>query len=112
MAAAFNAPISAVLFVIEEVIGTWSAGVLGAIVLAAVSSVVTMRAFLGAGFAVSRSAVSCGQGRAKLLAYAVLGVAGGGASLVLLKWIRLCAAQDAGASAVGRNMFSRPRRDC
>ena len=47
LAAAFNAPISAVLFVIEEVIGTWSAGVLGAIVLAAVSSVVTMRAFLG-----------------------------------------------------------------
>jgi CIC family chloride channel protein len=36
LAAAFNAPIAAVLFVIEEVIGTWSAGVLGAIVLAAV----------------------------------------------------------------------------
>ncbi len=33
LAAAFNAPISAVVFVIEEVIGTWSAGVLGAIVL-------------------------------------------------------------------------------
>src|SRR5579862_7135534 len=40
LAAAFNAPISAVLFVIEEVIGSWTAGVLGAIVLAAVSSVV------------------------------------------------------------------------
>src|SRR4029077_1163449 len=47
LAAAFNAPISSVIFVIEEVIGTWSAGVLGAIVLAAVSAVVTMRSFMG-----------------------------------------------------------------
>ena len=47
LAAAFNAPISAVLFVIEEVIGNWTAGVLGAVVLAAVSSVVVSRWFLG-----------------------------------------------------------------
>ena len=33
LAAAFNAPISAVLFVIEEVIGRWSAGILGLVVL-------------------------------------------------------------------------------
>ena len=48
LAAAFNAPISAVLFVIEEVIGRWSAGIFGAVVLSAVSSVVVMRSFLGA----------------------------------------------------------------
>ena len=86
LAAAFNAPISSVLFVIEEVIGTWSAGVLGAIVLAAVSSVVTMRAFLGSEslFPVPPFRIS---GARELLAYAVLGVAGGAASLLFLKWI-------------------------
>lgn len=86
LAAAFNAPISAVLFVIEEVIGTWSAGVLGGIVLGAVSSAVTMRMFLGpeSFFRVPPFRVAH---PAELLAYAVLGVAGGITSLVFLKWI-------------------------
>ena len=47
LAAAFNAPITAVLFVIEEVIGRWTAGILGAVVLSAISSAVVERWFLG-----------------------------------------------------------------
>jgi chloride channel protein, CIC family len=47
IAAAFNTPITAVLFVIEEVIGSWNATVLGSIVLSAVSAVVVSRWFLG-----------------------------------------------------------------
>jgi chloride channel protein, CIC family len=86
LAAAFNAPISAVLFVIEEVIWTWSAGVLGAIVLAAVSSVVTMRLFLGPESLFRVPEFRVGH-PAELLAYAVLGVVGGAASLIFLKWI-------------------------
>ncbi|MBV9081345.1 MAG: chloride channel protein [Acidobacteriaceae bacterium] len=47
IAAAFNTPITGVLFVMEEVLADWSAMAVGSILLAAVSAVVTMRAFLG-----------------------------------------------------------------
>jgi CIC family chloride channel protein len=86
LAAAFNAPISAVLFVIEEVIGTWSAGALGAIVLAAVSSAVVMRSFLG-GEPIFRVPPYTLAHPAELLAYAVLGVVGGVLSLGFTKII-------------------------
>ncbi|HZU21799.1 MAG TPA: chloride channel protein, partial [Terriglobales bacterium] len=86
LAAAFNAPISAVLFVIEEVIGRWSAGILGAVVLAAISSVVVARAFLGAEPMFRIPAIPDVR-PAELLAYAVLGIAGGIASVVFAKLI-------------------------
>jgi CIC family chloride channel protein len=86
LAAAFNAPISSVLFVIEEVIGTWSSGVLGAIALAAIASVVTMRAFLGSE-SLFRVPPFRMAGAAELPAYVVLGIVGGVASLLFLKWI-------------------------
>jgi CIC family chloride channel protein len=86
LAAAFNAPISAVLFVIEEVIGTWSAVALGAIVLAAVSSAVVMRLFLGSE-PLFRVPVYSLAHPAELLAYAVLGVVGGVCSLAFMKII-------------------------
>ena len=76
LAAAFNAPISAMLFVIEEVIGSWSAAVLGSIVLAALSSVVVARLFWGAEPMFRVPTVELRDPR-ELLAYAVMGVIGG-----------------------------------
>ena len=90
LAAAFNAPISAILFVIEEVIGNWSAAVLGSIVLAAISSVVVARAFWGAGAMFRIPPVNLADPR-ELPAYAALGVVGGIASLAFtrgLGWLR------------------------
>lgn len=86
LAAAFNAPISAVLFVIEEVIGRWTAGILGAVVLSAVSSVVVERWFLGAEPLFRIPPVELIRPN-ELIAYAVLGVVGGLASLVFVKLI-------------------------
>jgi CIC family chloride channel protein len=80
LAAAFNAPISAVLFVIEEVIGRWTAGILGSVVLSAVSSVVVTRWFLGSESLFRIPAVQL-QHPSELIAYSVLGVAGGFASV-------------------------------
>src|SRR5437588_765993 len=80
LAAAFNAPISAVLFVIEEVIGRWTAGILGSVVLSAVSSVVVMRWFLGSESMFRIPAVELRR-PSELVAYAVLGIVGGFAAV-------------------------------
>jgi chloride channel protein, CIC family len=86
LAAAFNAPVAAVLFVIEEIIGTWSGGVLGAIILSAVSSVVVMRWFLGPEplFRIPPFEITHPS---ELIGYAALGVIGGVASLIMIKFI-------------------------
>jgi CIC family chloride channel protein len=86
LAAAFNSPITAVLFVIEEVVGRWSAGILGAIVLSAISSVVVERWFLGDAplFRIPQYHLAHPE---ELLAYAGLGVVGGFASLAFVKLI-------------------------
>ena len=76
IAAAFNTPITAVLFVIEEVIGSWNAGVLGSIVLSSVSAVVVTRSFLG-DQPLFRVPEFQFRDPVELLAYAVMGVAGG-----------------------------------
>jgi chloride channel protein, CIC family len=84
LAAAFNAPISAILFVIEEVIGQWSAAVLGSIVLSAISSVVVARWFWGPAPMFRIPSVTLRDPR-ELIAYAVLGVMGGVAALIFSK---------------------------
>jgi CIC family chloride channel protein len=84
LAAAFNAPISAILFVIEEVIGTWSSAVLGSVVLAAISSVVIARWFWGAEPMFRIPTVTLRDPR-ELMAYAILGFVGGVASLIFAK---------------------------
>ncbi|HTZ74584.1 MAG TPA: chloride channel protein [Candidatus Aquilonibacter sp.] len=86
LAAAFNAPIAAVIFVIEEVVGKWSSGILGAVVLSAVSSVVVMRGFLGPEPLFSIPTIPPLH-PAELLGYAALGVIGGAVSLFFVKVI-------------------------
>ena len=86
LAAAFNAPISAVLFVIEEVIGRWTAAILGSVVLSAVSSVVVMRGFLGSEPLFRIPAVQM-ERPSELVAYSVLGIVGGLASVVFARGI-------------------------
>jgi CIC family chloride channel protein len=86
LAAAFNTPIAAVLFVIEEVVAGWSAAVLGSIVLSAVSAAVVVRWFLGNQplFLVPEFALTSGT---ELLVYALVGLVGGLLSVVFVKAI-------------------------
>jgi CIC family chloride channel protein len=84
LAAAFNSPITAVLFVFEEVLGTWSAVALGAIVLAAVSSVVVQHIFLG-DQPLFRVPAYHFEHTGELAIYAVLGIVGGLAALAFVK---------------------------
>jgi CIC family chloride channel protein len=86
LAAAFNAPITAVLFVIEEVIGTWSAVALGAIIVSAVSGAVVSQWFLGDQPLFRATAYHLSE-PTELLLYAALGLIGGAASLAFVKLV-------------------------
>ena len=76
IAAAFNTPITGVLFVMEEVIAAWNAGVVGSTVLSAVSAVVVVRWFLG-NEPLFRVPTFQFQHPSELIIYAGIGVAGG-----------------------------------
>jgi chloride channel protein, CIC family len=122
LAAAFNAPISAILFVIEEVIGRWSAAVLGSVVLSAISSVVVARWFWGSEPIFRIPQVTLRDPR-ELTAYAVLGIVGGIAALVFSKslgylrprlrnlphWTCFCQPAIAGLMVGGIGFFGFPQ---
>jgi chloride channel protein, CIC family len=84
LAAAFNTPVAAVLFALEEIIGDMNAPLLGSTVVASVSSVIVERSILG-----NEPLFHVPTYRlvhpAELLAYAALGVVGGAISLVFCK---------------------------
>jgi chloride channel protein, CIC family len=121
LAAAFNAPISAILFVVEEVIGNWSAAVLGSIVLAAISSVVVARSFWGPEPMFRIPSVTI-EHSSEFLAYAALGVIGGFAALIfsqalaflrprlreLPAWTRFCQPPLAGLMVGAIGYFGAP----
>ena len=84
LAAAFNTPIAAVLFALEEVMGDMNARVLGSIVLGSATSWIVMRTILGNEplFHVpAYELVHPGE----ILNYAVLGVLGGFISVLFVK---------------------------
>jgi CIC family chloride channel protein len=84
LAAAFNTPIAAVLFALEEIIGDLNATLLGSTVVASVASVVVERSILG-NEPLFRVPVYQLVHPAELIGYAVLGLVGGVVSLIFCK---------------------------
>jgi chloride channel protein, CIC family len=84
LAAAFNTPVAAVLFALEEIIGDMNAGLIGSTVVASVTAVIVERSILGDEVLFRVPAYQLVH-PAELLAYAVLGVIGGWTSLLFCK---------------------------
>jgi len=84
LSAAFNTPVAAVLFALEEVIGDMNAGVIGPTVVASVTAVIVERSLLGSQ-PLFRVPAYRFTDPAELAAYAVLGVVGGLLSVAFCK---------------------------
>ena len=84
LAAAFNTPMAAVLFALEEIIGDMNAALLGSTVVASVAAVVVERSILG-NEPLFHVPVYRLVHPAELVAYAALGIIGGILSLVFCK---------------------------
>jgi chloride channel protein, CIC family len=84
LAAAFNTPVAAVLFALEEIIGDLNAPLIGSTVIASVASVIVERSIMGNEplFHVPTYHL---MHPAELVAYAALGVIGGGVSIIFCK---------------------------
>jgi chloride channel protein, CIC family len=84
LSAAFNTPVAAVLFALEEIIGDMNAALLGSTVVASVAAVIVERSILG-----NEPLFHVPTYRlvhpAELLAYAALGIVGGIVSLIFCK---------------------------
>jgi CIC family chloride channel protein len=99
LAAAFNTPVAAVLFALEEIIGDMNASLIGSTVVASVASVIVERSILG-----NEPLFHVPTYRlvhpAELIAYAALGIVGGVLSLLFCK----------GLLALRRLFLSLPQR--
>ena len=84
LAAAFNTPVAAVLFALEEIIGDMNAALIGSAVVASVASVVVQRSILGDEPLFRVPAYELVH-PAELGAYALLGIVGGLVSLLFCK---------------------------
>jgi len=84
LAAAFNTPVAAVLFALEEIIGDMNAGLIGSTVVASVTSVIVERSILGDEVLFRVPAYQLVH-PAELLAYGALGVIGGWTSVLFCK---------------------------
>ena len=90
LAAAFNTPVAAVLFALEEIIGDMNATLIGSTVVASVAAVIVERSILG-----NEPLFHVPTYRlvhpAELVAYAALGIVGGAVSVLFSKallWLR------------------------
>jgi CIC family chloride channel protein len=84
LSAAFNTPVAAVIFALEEIIGDMNAALLGSTVVASVASVIVARSILGNSPIFHVPAYHLVH-PAELIAYLVLGIAGGIVSLAFCK---------------------------